>query len=181
MSKHDEEITLRIKQQEVDMSTDLVTVHTKYVTADFAHQLGRELAAAQAEVERLVMGSSETEQALHTALEVNARQRKCVEALIDRIDKGSNYADELDAARQSIAGKGEGRGMSRYKTPAGNDPRIYCKYGGAKLRRDSCGQYCPTRNCQWQHGLPYAEDSKRTRPTTGEGKEVKHDRIKTAI
>lgn len=35
---------------------------------------------------------------------------------------------------------------------------IYCRFCGAKLKRDSVGQYCPTRNCQWQYGLPEADD-----------------------
>ena len=30
---------------------------------------------------------------------------------------------------------------------------IYCKYCGAKLKRDNVGHYCPTRNCQWQYGV----------------------------
>lgn len=30
---------------------------------------------------------------------------------------------------------------------------IYCKYCGDKLRRDSIGHYCPTHNCQWEHGV----------------------------
>lgn len=33
-------------------------------------------------------------------------------------------------------------------------PPIYCKYCGAKLRKDQVGPYCPTKNCQWEHGLP---------------------------
>jgi hypothetical protein len=33
------------------------------------------------------------------------------------------------------------------------DCPLYCKYCGAKLRRDSIGHYCPTKNCQWQHGV----------------------------
>lgn len=32
--------------------------------------------------------------------------------------------------------------------------RIYCKYCGAKLKRDYVGPLCPTHNCQWQHGVP---------------------------
>ena len=28
------------------------------------------------------------------------------------------------------------------------DPRIYCRFCGAKLKRDACGPYCETRNCQ---------------------------------
>jgi hypothetical protein len=38
-----------------------------------------------------------------------------------------------------------------------------CKYCGARLRRDVVGQYCPTRNCQWHHGLPASEDSPKNR------------------
>ena len=30
---------------------------------------------------------------------------------------------------------------------------IYCRYCGAKLRRDHVGHYCPTKNCQWQFGV----------------------------
>lgn len=30
---------------------------------------------------------------------------------------------------------------------------IYCKYCGAKLKRDHIGQYCPTENCDWHQGL----------------------------
>lgn len=30
---------------------------------------------------------------------------------------------------------------------------IYCRYCGAKLRRDTVGHYCPTHSCQWQHGV----------------------------
>jgi len=37
----------------------------------------------------------------------------------------------------------------------------HCRYCGARLRRDPTGQYCPTRNCQWQHGLPASEDTAR--------------------
>jgi hypothetical protein len=37
------------------------------------------------------------------------------------------------------------------EAPRCNCP-LYCKYCGAKLRRDPVGHYCPTRNCQWQHG-----------------------------
>lgn len=32
------------------------------------------------------------------------------------------------------------------------DCPVYCKYCGAKRRRDSVGHYCPTKNCQWHHG-----------------------------
>ena len=32
------------------------------------------------------------------------------------------------------------------------DCPIYCRYCGAKLKRDATGHYCPTRNCQWQYG-----------------------------
>jgi hypothetical protein len=27
-----------------------------------------------------------------------------------------------------------------------------CNYCGARRRRDAVGHYCPTKNCQWQHG-----------------------------
>lgn len=27
-----------------------------------------------------------------------------------------------------------------------------CKYCGARRRRDQVGHYCPTANCDWQHG-----------------------------
>jgi len=30
---------------------------------------------------------------------------------------------------------------------------IYCKYCGAKLKKDIVGHYCPTENCQWHHGV----------------------------
>lgn len=30
----------------------------------------------------------------------------------------------------------------------------HCKYDGARLRRDAVGHYCPTRNCQWEFGVP---------------------------
>ena len=36
---------------------------------------------------------------------------------------------------------------------------IYCKYCGAKLKRDMVGLHCTTRNCQWEYGLPEREDS----------------------
>ena len=29
------------------------------------------------------------------------------------------------------------------------EKRIYCKYCGAKLKKDPCGRYCPTHNCTW--------------------------------
>ncbi len=44
---------------------------------------------------------------------------------------------------------------------------IYCKYCGARLRRDAIGQHCPTKNCKWEHGLKLRDDSptkKRTSP-----------------
>ncbi len=34
-----------------------------------------------------------------------------------------------------------------------------CKYCGARLKRDSIGQRCGTRNCKWQYGLPTSDDS----------------------
>lgn len=30
---------------------------------------------------------------------------------------------------------------------------VYCKYCGAKLKKDHIGKYCPTRNCQWEFGV----------------------------
>ena len=39
---------------------------------------------------------------------------------------------------------------------------LYCKYCGAKLKRDIVGQFCPTKNCQWQYGLPLADDTKKS-------------------
>lgn len=32
------------------------------------------------------------------------------------------------------------------------DCPIYCRFCGARLRRDYVGHKCPTHNCQWQHG-----------------------------
>lgn len=29
---------------------------------------------------------------------------------------------------------------------------VNCKYCGAARRRDTVGHYCPTKNCQWEHG-----------------------------
>jgi hypothetical protein len=29
---------------------------------------------------------------------------------------------------------------------------VRCNYCGAKRRRDPVGHYCPTKNCQWEHG-----------------------------
>lgn len=38
----------------------------------------------------------------------------------------------------------------RYKPLCACPPR--CKYCGARRRRDSVGHYCPTKNCDWEHG-----------------------------
>lgn len=35
----------------------------------------------------------------------------------------------------------------------------YCKYCCARLGRDWLGQWCPTKNCQWHHGLPKSENT----------------------
>jgi len=43
--------------------------------------------------------------------------------------------------------------MEPFKEPQRKEPRIYCKFCGAKLRRDHIGQKCPTDNCQWEHGV----------------------------
>ena len=42
------------------------------------------------------------------------------------------------------------------------EPRIYCKYCGAKLKKGPVGKYCPTKNCQWQHGMPKEEEWTKT-------------------
>lgn len=31
------------------------------------------------------------------------------------------------------------------------DGYVYCKYCGAKLKKDFVGKFCPTKNCQWQY------------------------------
>lgn len=31
---------------------------------------------------------------------------------------------------------------------------IYCRFCGARLKRDPVGHLCPSRNCQWEHGVP---------------------------
>lgn len=41
------------------------------------------------------------------------------------------------------------------------DCPIYCRYCGARLRRDPIGHYCSTQNCQWQHGVNTCPVSKR--------------------
>lgn len=33
------------------------------------------------------------------------------------------------------------------------DKLTRCKYCGARLRRNSVGLYCPTKNCQWSQGV----------------------------
>ncbi len=37
---------------------------------------------------------------------------------------------------------------------------IYCLYCGAKLKKDTVGKYCPTKNCQQQFGLTDNEEYK---------------------
>lgn len=46
---------------------------------------------------------------------------------------------------------------------------LYCRYCGSKRRRDSVGHYCPTRNCQWQHGYAgcTVHEKKPLRPIFG--------------
>lgn len=34
-----------------------------------------------------------------------------------------------------------------------DERRIYCKFCGAKLKKDRDGLYCPTKNCQWSLGF----------------------------
>lgn len=36
----------------------------------------------------------------------------------------------------------------------GCDCPLYCKYCGAKFRRDPVGHLCSSKNCQWEHGVP---------------------------
>lgn len=44
-----------------------------------------------------------------------------------------------------------------------------CKYCGAKLKRDACGLYCPTRGCQNTNGVDEdGNDAQSTRPTGDE-------------
>src|SRR6185295_11022474 len=52
----------------------------------------------------------------------------------------------------------QGVGMTERK---GGKKMTRCKYCGAKLRRDVVGQYCPTKNCQWGHGIPEREYARR--------------------
>lgn len=40
---------------------------------------------------------------------------------------------------------------------------LYCKYCGARLRRDYIGHKCPTRNCQWEFGVVGCEHHKKGR------------------
>lgn len=48
-----------------------------------------------------------------------------------------------------------------------------CKYCGAVMKEDSVGHYCPTPNCDWQHGIPESEEPKNKRSTkAAEAKEV---------
>lgn len=47
------------------------------------------------------------------------------------------------------------------------DCPAYCKYDGARLRRDATGHYCPTRNCQWEFGVPDCSETKRSRMREG--------------
>lgn len=35
---------------------------------------------------------------------------------------------------------------------------IYCKYCGAKLKKDLIGHYCGTRNCNWEYGIDSCTD-----------------------
>ncbi|MFA5187647.1 MAG: hypothetical protein WC551_14295 [Patescibacteria group bacterium] len=49
--------------------------------------------------------------------------------------------------------------MKRFVRPSGPVKWTHCKYCGARLRRDYVGQYCPTVNCQWHHGLTEKDDT----------------------
>ena len=33
------------------------------------------------------------------------------------------------------------------------DCLIYCRFDGAKLKKDCVGHYCPTFNCKWHYGV----------------------------
>jgi hypothetical protein len=45
----------------------------------------------------------------------------------------------------------------------------FCKYCGAELARDSIGLRCPTKNCQWEHGVPKPDmRDPRTNPRKGD-------------
>ena len=46
---------------------------------------------------------------------------------------------------------------------------VYCRYCGAKRRRDHVGHYCPTKNCQWEHGYKGCTFYKPEPPTPGDG------------
>lgn len=48
-----------------------------------------------------------------------------------------------------------------------------CKYCGAKLKRDACGLYCPTRGCQNTNGVD--EDGNDAQPTRSTGDEDSRD------
>ncbi len=43
--------------------------------------------------------------------------------------------------------------MTKTKKLPKRQARIYCRFCGAKLKRDPYGKKCPTYNCQWQHGM----------------------------
>ena len=30
---------------------------------------------------------------------------------------------------------------------------IYCRFCGAKLKKDTVGHYCPSKNCSWSLGV----------------------------
>jgi len=39
-----------------------------------------------------------------------------------------------------------------------------CQFCGARRRRDAVGHYCPTKNCQWQHGYSMCNLHKKDKP-----------------
>jgi len=47
-----------------------------------------------------------------------------------------------------------------------NFPLTHCKFCGARLKKDHIGKYCPSKNCQWSHGLTGPE-ADRERLTKG--------------
>ena len=41
---------------------------------------------------------------------------------------------------------------------------VFCKYCGARLKRDAVGHYCPTHNCQWSQGVSNCVSKEDTKP-----------------
>ncbi|MFW9873510.1 MAG: hypothetical protein ACFFG0_10435 [Candidatus Thorarchaeota archaeon] len=43
----------------------------------------------------------------------------------------------------------EAKANELYVSNSQIDDFMYCKYCGARLKKDHIGKYCPTKNCQW--------------------------------